>query len=108
MMTFKDFYSNKPLQTKKRHMNPMLRDVSSHSKHPGRVVPHMHRTVKSNQKVESLKNRNNGRFVCNDNDVREIESEFNLQLDRAKAKSLGNTGITLRFDPVLNAAVLEK
>jgi len=108
MMTFKDFYSNKPLQTKKRHMSPVLRDVNSHSKHPGRVVPHMHRTVKCNQKVESLKNRNKGRFVCNDNDVREIEKEFNLQLDRSKAKSLGNTGIALRFDPVLNAAVLEK
>ena len=113
-MTFKDYFHNKiksrekPLETKKRHMHPVLRDVSSHPKNPGRTVPHMHRTFKENQKVKSLKNKNNGRYVCNNNDLKEIESEFNLNYDVKKSKSLGNTGITLRYDPLLGAPVIEK
>ncbi|NBW57198.1 hypothetical protein EBR43_05320 [bacterium] len=113
-MTFKDYFHNKikpkdkPLETKKRHMHPTLRDVNSHSKHPGRVVPHMHRTIKANQKVESLKKKTTGRYICNNNDIKEIETEFNLNFDREKPKSLGNTGIILRYDPVLSAVVVEK
>lgn len=113
-MTFKDYFHNnkitkeKPLGVKKRHMNSIIRDVSSHPKHPGRTVPHMHRSFKENQKVKSLKNKNNGRYVCNDRDIQEIETEFNLKYDTNKSKNLGNTGITLRYDPVLSAPVLEK
>jgi len=108
-MTFKDYYTEKiHIGMQKRHMNPIGRDVSSHSKHPGRFVPHMHRTMKKNQKVESLLNRPSGKMVLNVHDITEIEKEFNLNFDQQAPKKLGNTGITIKFDPVLYKAILEK
>lgn len=108
-MTFKKYYiENTDIGMKKRHMNPIGRDVSSHSKHPGRFVPHMHRTIKKNQKVESLLNKPSGRIVLNVHDIAEIEKEFNLNFDQQAPKKLGNTGITIKFDPILYKAILEK
>ena len=108
-MTFRDYYTeNIHIGMQKRHMNPIGRDVSSHSKHPGRFVPHMHRTMKKNQKVESLLNRPSGKRVLNVHDIAEIEKEFNLNFDQQAPKKLGNTGITIKFDPVLYKAILEK
>jgi hypothetical protein len=108
-MTFKEYYiENIDIGMKKRHMNPIGRDASSHSKHPGRFVPHMHRTVKKNQKVESLLNKPSGKMVLNVQDIAEIEKEFNLNFDQQAPKKLGNTGITIKFDPILYKAILEK
>ncbi len=108
-MTFRDYYTeNIHIGMQKRHMNPVGRDVSSHSKHPGRFVPHMHRTMKKNQKVESLLNKPSGRIVLNVQDIAEVEKEFNLNFDVQSPKKLGNTGITIKFDPVLYKAILEK
>lgn len=112
-MTFKDFFGkqsikSKDLGTKKRHMHPILRDVSSHSKHPGRVVPHMHRAKVNNNKVERLKKVNTGRYTINKNDLVQIEKEYNLKYDLKTPKALGNTGIILKHDPVLGVPVIEK
>jgi len=119
-MTFKDYFAKssglknkqpKPglkIGVQKRHMNPIGRDVSSHSKHPGRFVPHMHRTINKNQKVEGLLLKTNGRAVLNDAEIKQIEDEFGVKYSSTTPKKLGNTGISLRFDPTLNKAVLEK
>jgi len=106
-MTFKDFYKGK-IGTDKRHMHPIVRDVSSHPKHPGRTVPHMHRSNHRNQKVKSLLSKPSGRYVLNDKELRQIQTEFHLGFDNEKSKKLGNTGITLRFDPLIGKPVLEK
>ena len=111
-MTFKDYFGKKSvtgknIETKKRHMHPVLRDVSSHPKHPGRTVPYMHKTKVENNKIARLK-KTNGRFILNDKELAEIQQIYNVQLDKSKPKALGNTGIILKFDPYLNAAIIEK
>lgn len=111
-MTFKDYFGKKSvtgnnLETKKRHMHPVVRDASSHPRHPGRTVPHMHRAKVENSKVARLK-KAKGKFTLNNKELAEIQQVYNVQLDKNKPKSLGNTGIILRYDPVINAAVLER
>jgi hypothetical protein len=49
-----------------------------------------------------------GKVVINNADIRQIEDEFNLKYASTEPKKLGNTGISLRFDPVLGKPVLEK
>lgn len=106
-MTFKDFYAGK-IGTDKRHMHPVVRDPSSHPKHPGRTVPHMHRVKHNNQKVQSLLKKPAGKYALNRREVAQIEGEFHFKYDQDKPKKLGNTGVTIKFDPVLQKPVLEK
>ena len=106
-MTFKDFFKGK-IGTDKRHMHPVGRDASSHSKHPGRFVPHMHRTKNKNQKVASLLSKPSGKYALNDRELAQIEGEFHFKFDRDKPKKLGNTGVEVKFDPILQKPVLEK
>lgn len=106
-MTFKDFFKGKT-GTDKRHMHPVGRDVSSHPKHPGRFVPHMHRTENKNQKVASLLSKPSGKYALNDREIAQIEGEFHFKFDKDKPKKLGNTGVTVKFDPILQRPVLEK
>ena len=106
-MTFKDFFNGK-VGPDKRHMAPVIRDVSSHPKHPGRTVPHMHRTKHKNQKVESLLSKPSGKYVLNNREVAQIEGEFHFKFDNNKPKKLGNTGVVIRFDPTIQRPVLEK
>lgn len=106
-MTFKDFYKGK-IGTDKRHMHPIGRDASSHPKHPGRFVPHMHRTEHKNQKVEGLLKKITGKAILNAAEISQIEDEFGVKYSSTTPKKLGNTGISLRFDPIIGKAVLEK
>ncbi len=106
-MTFRDFYKGK-IGTDKRHMHAVGRDASSHSKHPGRFVPHMHRTKHNNQKVQSLLNKPSGKYTLNIKELAQIEGEFHFKFDRDKPKKLGNTGVEVRYDAILQRPVIEK
>ncbi len=109
-MNFKDYYSStEHIGPQKRHMHPVGRDPSSHPQSPGKFVPDVHKTVHSNQKVSALKKREKGRIVLNDRDIREIEQEFApLRFDPKTSKNLGNTGIIIKYDTLLQKPIIEK
>lgn len=109
-MNFKDYYgASINVGPQKRHMHPIGRDVSSHPQSPGKFVPDMHKTVKENPKLKVLKTKDSGRFVLNDKEISDIEKEFPpLKYDPKKPKRIGNTGITLKFDYLLQKPVIEK
>jgi hypothetical protein len=109
-VNFKDYFNNKSVEpVKKRHMHPIGRDVSSHSQSPGKFVPDMHRTVHKNQKLSSLMTQQTGKTVLSKKDIAQIESEFPpLRYDPSKPKKIGNTGVTLKFDSLMNRPIIEK
>lgn len=90
-------------------MHPVGHDPSSHPNTPGKFVPDMHKSKQQNQKVAALKNRQTGRIVLNDKDIAEIEKEFPpLKYNSKQPKNLGNTGIVIKFDTLLQKPVIEK
>ena len=106
MNTFKDHwrkFNKKGNFVKKRHEG-LGATLPSQS----RFVPKAHRTIHKNQKVEGLLRKTQGRVVLNTAEIKQIEDEFNLKYASTTPKKLGNTGIILRFDPLIGKAVLEK
>jgi hypothetical protein len=104
--TFKDHwrkFNKKGNFVKKRHEG-LGATLASQS----RFVPDAHKTILKNQRVKSLMRQKSGKVVINSADIRQIEDEFNLKYASTEPKKLGNTGISLRFDPVLGKPVLEK
>lgn len=73
-----------------------------------RFVPDAHKTIHKNQKVEGLLRKTSGRAILNAAEIRQIEDEFGVKYSSTTPKRLGNTGISLRFDPTIGKAVLEK
>jgi hypothetical protein len=109
-VNFKDYFNKKSIEpTKKRHMHPIGRDVSSHPLTPGKFVPDMHRTIHKNQKLNNLMKQQTGKVVLSKKDIAQIEQEFPpLRFDPSKPKKIGNTGVTLKFDASMNRPIIEK
>jgi len=106
MNTFKDHwrkFNKKGDFVKKRHEG-LGATLPSQS----RFVPKAHQTILQNQRVLSLLRKKTGKVVVNSADIKDIEDQFNLKYSSTTPKKLGNTGISLRFDPVLGKAILEK
>lgn len=106
MNTFKDHwrkFNKKGNFVKKRHEG-LGATLPSQS----RFVPKAHQTILQNQRVLSLLRKKTGKVIVNSADIRDIEDQFNLKYSSTTPKKLGNTGISLKFDPVLGKAVLEK
>jgi|APGre2960657505_1045072.scaffolds.fasta_scaffold03331_6 hypothetical protein len=78
-------------------MHPIGRDVSSHSKHPGRFVPHMHRTKMENIKLMKIKKGTSRREILNKSDIRQLKAVYKFALNAKKEVKLGNTGITIKW-----------
>ena len=95
MMSFMDFVN---IGTQKRHMHPVGRDVSSHPKHPGRFVPHMHRAKLENVKLKRLKEGNSRKEILTRADIKELKDVYKFALNANHPVKLGNTGITIAFD----------
>lgn len=106
MNTFKDHwrkFNKKGEFVKKRHEG-LGETLPSQS----RFVPKAHRTIHKNQKVESLLRKKTGKTVLNAAEISQIEDEFGLKYASTTPKKLGNTGIIIRFDPLIGKPVLEK
>jgi hypothetical protein len=106
MNTFKDHwrkFNKKGNFVKKRHEG-----LGATKPSQSRFVPMSHRTIHSNQKIQSLLRKNTGRIVLNKADVKQVENEFNLKYSSTTPKKLGNTGIQIKFDPTIGKVVLEK
>jgi hypothetical protein len=73
-----------------------------------RFVPKSHRSIHKNQKVVGLLRKTSGKTILNSAEIKQIEDEFNIKYTSTTPKKLGNTGISLRFDPVIQKPVLEK
>jgi len=73
-----------------------------------RFVPKAHQTILKNQRVLSLLRKKTGKIAINSSDIKDVEDQFNLKYSSTTPKKLGNTGISLRFDPLIGKAVLEK
>ena len=78
-------------------MHPIGRDVSSHPKHPGRFVPHIHRTKIENVKFKKLKDNNSKKEILNHNDIQQLKKLYSFNLNPNKPVKLGNTGISIVF-----------
>lgn len=74
------------------------------------TVPDMHKgDPKSLQALEDLKTSTAGRKSLSPTELQKVINMFNLvRVTPNSPKSLGNTGIILKFDPHLNGYVLEK
>lgn len=106
MNTFKDHWrkiNKKGEFVKKRHEG--LGTTLASQK---RFVPKAHQTILQNQRVLSLLRKNSGKVIINSSDIKKIEDQFNLKYSSTTPKKLGNTGISLRFDPTIGKPVLEK
>lgn len=92
-MTFKDYFGLKTKEpVKKRHMHPIGRDPSSHSKTPGKFVPDMWKTKGDTvDEFESLKQANTGQRLINHIKAAKLKKKFPLKQNGM----LGNTGIML-------------
>ena len=106
MNTFKDHwrkFNKKGGFVKKRHEG-LGATLASQS----RFVPQSHRTIHKNQKVEGLLRKSAGKSILNSAEIKQIEDEFNVKYSSTTPKKLGNTGISIRFDPIIGKPVLEK
>jgi len=74
------------------------------------TVPDMHKgDPRSIQALEDLKTSATGRKSLTPTELQKVISMFHLvRMDPSTPKSLGNTGIILKFDPQLNGYILEK
>lgn len=106
MNSFKDHYRkfNKNGTRVNRRHEGLGHTVASQTQ----FVPDAHKTIAKNEKIQSLLRKTSGKVILNNRDIRQVEQEFNLKYSSTAQKKLGNTGIHLRFDPVIGKAVLEK
>lgn len=74
------------------------------------TVPDMHKVdPKSIQAMNDLKISNTGRKALSQDEVQKICAKFGIsRLNPSSPKSLGNTGILLKFDPNLQGYILQK
>jgi hypothetical protein len=70
----------------------------------------MHRVdPKAIQALQDLKIANSGRKALTPSEVQKLSQQFGIsRLDPNTPKSLGNTGILLKFDPNLRGYILQK
>lgn len=108
MQSFKRFWQPAGQGVEHRHLKDIVPDANSHPKSPGKTVPEYCRTVMGNNKVNKLKSQQSGRYPLTQPEIDELQKMFNVEYSTTQSKKLGNTGITLRFDPKLNSAVIEK
>lgn len=108
MESFKRYWQKPGEGVEHRHLKDMVPDANSHSQHPGRTVPEYCKAKQGNVKLNKLKNLQNGRFVLNPSELEELKNTFNVEYTPEHPKKLGNTGITLQFDPKLNSPVIIK
>lgn len=117
MKTFRDYFKEQTwnggftnifLPSPARHRKPIINDPRFR-KHP-QTVPDMHRSDASNiAKVENLKNAVKGKQPLSTLEVKRIVKKYNLSdLGPNKSRTLGNTGITIKFDPNYGSYFLEK
>lgn len=87
-------------------MHAIGRDVSSHSKSPGKFVPDM---WKSNPNVipefESLKQQDSGTKIINQRKAQQLMKQFSLKTADGR---LGNTGISLKRHTTPGLFILQK
>jgi len=74
------------------------------------TVPDMHRVdAKALQSLQDLKMTNSGRKALTPSEVQKLSQQFGIsRLNPNTPKSLGNTGILLKFDPNLRGYILQK
>lgn len=74
------------------------------------TVPDMYRVdPKSLQMLDDLKTANSGRKALLQSEIQKICQQYGIsRLNPQTPKSLGNTGILLKFDPNLRGYILEK
>jgi len=97
--------------------NPMGKPTERHRKvikDPGfrkhaQTVPDMHKIdPKSIQVLDDLK-VSSGKKVLSQDEIQKICSKFNIsRLNAQEPKSLGNTGIVLKYDPDMRGYVIQK
>jgi len=97
MTSFRDFFKIQT-GTQKRHMHPIGRDVSSHPKHAGRFVPHMHRAKLENNKFKRVKAGHSKREMLTKQDIKDLRKLYKFDLNPNHPIKLGNTGISIVFD----------
>lgn len=99
-----DMFGLKPTQ---RHRK-IIKDPGFR-KH-AQTVPDMHKVdPKSLQAMNDLKIANSGRKVLSQDEVQKLCTQFGVsRLNPTTPKSLGNTGIILKYDPNLRGYILEK
>lgn len=62
-----------------------------------------------NSKIETLRNKPNGKEILTNSDLQYMMSEYGLRnLSKTQPKSLGKTGITVYWDTTINNFVAEK
>ena len=98
--------------------NPLGKPTQRHRKvikDPGfrkyaQTVPDMHKIdPKSNQVLDDLKVASSGRKPLSQEELQKVCSKFGVsRLNANEPKSLGNTGILLKFDPEMRGYVLQK
>lgn len=96
------------IDPKERHRKAMIKDPRFR-KH-AQTVPDMHRSDPTDiAKVEMLKNIPSGKKQLNTIEVRKIQKKYNLKdLTPSNPRTLGNTGIRIKFDPNSGSYFLEK
>ena len=96
------------LNPKERHRKTIVKDPRFR-KH-AQTVPDMHRADPTGiSKVEMLKNIPQGRKILTTLDVKRIQQKYNLKdLSPSNSRSLGNTGIQIKFDSNIGSYFLEK
>lgn len=87
-------------------MHAIGRDVSSHSKSPGKFVPDMWKTnPNAVPEFESLKQQDHGTKLINQRKARQLMKQFNL---KSADGTLGNTGISIKSHTTPGMFVLQK
>ena len=120
MKSFKEYYNEQTwnggftnifmpnLSPKERHRKAIVKDPRFR-KH-AQTVPDMHRSDPTDiSKVEMLKRIPSGRKQLTPMDVSKIQKKYNLKdLSPSNSRTLGNTGIQIKFDPNTGSYFLEK
>jgi len=74
------------------------------------TVPDMHKVdPKSLQVLQDLKISNSGRKVLSQDELEKVCKQYGVtRVNPQTPKMLGNTGITLKFEPTVNGYILQK
>ena len=74
------------------------------------TVPDMHKIdPKSLQALQDLKVSNSGRKALSQDELQKVCQQYGItRINPQTSKMLGNTGITLKFEPTLNGYILQK
>jgi len=96
-----------PSQTQPRHRKDTLRDPGFR-KHQ-QTVPTMHKTKINITPAETAVKRFTSKKVLSQDEIQQICSKYGItRLNTSNPRCLGNTGMTIKFDPSINGYVLLK